>query len=183
MRVLIVCESMFGNTRLIADAIATGFEPEHEVLVVPVDQATDTLLREAQLVVVGGPTHVYGMSRPRTRRWAADWARVPRSRLVLETDPEGPGVRDWLAELGEVNTKAATFDTRYQGSALFSGRASKGISRQLRHHGFHLVAEPESFFVSDDSHLVPGEEARARGWGELLAASIASSEASSSRRA
>ena len=178
MRVLIVCESMFGNTRLIADAIATGFKPEHEVLVIPVGQATEALLAEAQLVVVGGPTHVYGMSRPRTRRWAVDWARASGSGIVLEANAEGPGVRDWLAELGQVNTKAAAFDTRYEGSALSSGRASKGISRQLHHHGFHLVAEPESFFVSDESHLVPGEEARARGWGELLAGSVGPSEGS-----
>ena len=39
MRVVIVYESMFGNTHLIADAIAEGLAPGNEVTVVPVAQA------------------------------------------------------------------------------------------------------------------------------------------------
>ena len=44
-----------------------------------------------------------------------------------------------------------------------------GIARQLRENGFVLVAEPESFLVTKDNHLLPGEEARARLWGQRLA--------------
>ena len=53
--------------------------------------------------------------------------------------------------------------------AVFTGRASKGIGKRLRGHGFALVAEPESFLVSKRNELEPGEEDRAREWGRHLA--------------
>ena len=59
MRVVIVYESMFGNTHLIADAIAEGLAPGNEVTVVPVAQAGRELLDGADLVVAGGPTHIH----------------------------------------------------------------------------------------------------------------------------
>jgi hypothetical protein len=37
-----------------------------------------------------------------------------------------------------------------------------------------VVAKPESFFVTLQNHLEPGEEARAREWGKRLAASVVS---------
>jgi flavodoxin len=65
MKTVIVYESMYGNTRVIADAIAQGLGPECEAVVVPVSQARPQLLDGADLVVVGGPTHVHGSGRPR----------------------------------------------------------------------------------------------------------------------
>jgi hypothetical protein len=40
----------------------------------------------------------------------------------------------------------------------------------LRHHGFTVVADPESFLVTKAGHLEPGEETRAFNWGLRLAA-------------
>lgn len=47
------------------------------------------------------------------------------------------------------------------------------MSRLLRHHGFDVVAEPESFLVTKQDRLEPQEQDRARDWGARLAASIA----------
>jgi hypothetical protein len=44
---------------------------------------------------------------------------------------------------------------------MFTGRASGGIANELRHHGFTLVDEPESFLVDRHTHLVAGEADRA----------------------
>jgi hypothetical protein len=82
-------------------------------------------LGDADLLVVGGPTHFHGMSRPRTRKWAAATARKPSNDLVLDRDADGPGVRDWLASLGHGHTKVAAFDTRVNGPAVLKGRASR----------------------------------------------------------
>ncbi len=60
-------------------------------------------------------------------------------------------------------------NTRTEARAVLTGRASKGIAKRLRHHGFHVVAEPESFLVTTDNHLVRYEEARAEEWGTHLA--------------
>jgi hypothetical protein len=105
-------------------------------------------------------------------------AQKPSNDLVLDRDAERPGVRDWLASLGNGATKVAAFDTRFNGLASFTARASKAISRKLRKHGFEVVAKPESFLVDSKHHLEPGEEARAQEWGKRLAASVVSSGAS-----
>jgi hypothetical protein len=169
MRAVIVYESMFGSTRMIAEAIGEGMGPGNEVQVVRVTDADGHVLDGADLVVVGGPTHVHGMTRPSTRQGAPDYARKPGSGLVLEPDAAtGPGVREWLASLAPVHAQGAAFDTRIQAPPAVSGRASKGIDRELARHGLIQVAPPESFIVNKHSHLVPGEQERARSWGTHL---------------
>ena len=158
MRAMVVYESMFGNTHAIADAIGKGLEPLDNVVVVPVDEAGRERLGDADLLVVGGPTHFHGMSRTRTRKWAASTARKPKSDLVLDRDAQGPGVRDWLRSLDHGHTKSAAFDTRFKGPAALRRRASRPISRKLRNHAFEMVA------------------ARAQEWGKGLAASVLSND-------
>ncbi len=176
MRAVIIYESMFGNTHAIADAIGKGLEPLGNVVVVPVVEAGRERLGDADLLVVGGPTHFHGMSRPRTRKWATATAQKPKNDLVLDRDAQGPGVRDWLTSLGHGHTKVAAFDTRFRGPVVLRGRASKVISRKLRKHGFKVVAKLESFFVTLENHLEPGEEARAQEWGKRLAARVLSND-------
>jgi hypothetical protein len=172
MRAVIIYESMFGNTHAIADAIGKGLESLDNVVVVPVVEAGRERLGDPDLLVVGGPTHFHGMSRTRTRKWAAATAQKPKNDLVLDRDTQGPGMRDWLTLLGHGHTKVAAFDTRFKGPAVLRGRASRPISRKLRKHGFEMVAKPESFFVTLKNHLEPGEEARAQEWGKRLAARV-----------
>jgi hypothetical protein len=171
MRALVVYESMYGNTHQVAEAIGTGLETAYEVSVVPVSHADPALLDEADLVVVGGPTHVHGMSRAATRKAAVVAADKPASPLKAEPDALGPGLRDWFDSLGHYTVKAAAFDTRMHGPAALTGRASKGVFRLLRAHGFDLAAEPESFLVTKQDRLEPYETTRAREWGARLVAS------------
>jgi Phage integrase family len=62
VRGVIVYESMFGNTHAIADAIGKGLEPMLEVVVVPLAEAGRERLGDADLLVVGGPTHFHGIA-------------------------------------------------------------------------------------------------------------------------
>ncbi len=176
MRAVIIYESMFGNTHAIADAIAKGLEPLDNVVVIPLSEAGSQRLGDADLLVVGGPTHFRGMSRTHTRKWAASSAQKPKNDLMLDRDAQGPGVRDWLRSLGHGTTKFAAFDTRFKGPAVLRGRASRPISRKLRRHGFEMVAKPESFFVTLKNHLEPGEEVRAEEWGKRLGVRVLSSD-------
>jgi hypothetical protein len=170
MHVVIVYESMFGNTHLVADAIAEGLARGNEVTVVPVAEASRALLDGADLVVAGGPTHVHGMSGARSRAGAVEMTRKEGSQLTLDASAEGPGLRDWLAGLGQIHARGAAFDTRLAGSALLTGRASKTIAKLLERHGITLLAPAESFLVTKDNQLRPGERDRAGQWGSELAA-------------
>ena len=77
MKALIVFESIFGNTQHIAEAIAEGLRGEIEVEVAEVGKARPGI-DGADLIVIGGPTHAWGMSRTMTRSFksessAAEW--------------------------------------------------------------------------------------------------------------
>ncbi|HSU47735.1 MAG TPA: flavodoxin domain-containing protein [Arthrobacter sp.] len=172
MRALIVYESMYGNTRRVAEAIGRGLGnggSSPDVAVVPVTAAADQRAADWDLLVVGGPTHIHGMSREATRRSAVDVARSPGSGLDMEPGASDGGLREWLESLQMDGGKAAVFATRADGPALFTGSAAKGLAKALHHHGFELVAEPESFLVDGQPHLLAGEEQRAQQWGQSLA--------------
>ena len=174
MKAVVVYESMYGNTHLIADAIANGLRTRNDdVVVAPVGEATNKLLADADLVVVGGPTHVHGLSRDKTRTAAVDAARKEDSELELDPDAEGAGLRDWFDTLRELPSNAAAFDTRLDAPAVLTGRASKGIAKRLRAHGSTLVVEPMSFLVTKESHLVDDEATHARDWGTRVRAALA----------
>ena len=173
MRAVVVYESMYGNTHLVADAIGAGLGTAFEVRVVPVSEASPATISDADLVVVGGPTHMHGMSRTTTRKWAVQAANRPLGGLKVEPGALGPGLREWFGSLGRYPVKAAAFDTRLPGPAAMTGRASRGVTRLLRAHGFDVIAEPESFLVTKQDRLQPEETTRAREWGARLAASIA----------
>ena len=170
---VVVYESMFGNTHVIADHIATGLRDRlQDVTVVPVHDATSELVGAADLVVVGGPTHVHGMSSHRSREPAKDMA-AKDDELDLDPDAEGPGLREWFDGLPSPQAgRAAAFDTRVHASTLLTGQASKGIVKRLHRHGFELVADPESFFVDKENHLEADEAERASAWGRRLAESL-----------
>ena len=175
MRAVVVYESMYGNTHLIADAVAEGLASIGPVEVVPVGGATDAVLAGADLLVVGGPTHVHGMSSAMSRKGALADAAKPEKDLHLDPDAEGPGLRDWFETADGLPERAAAFDTRMPGSPALTGRASKGIAKRLHHHGCRLVADPVSFLVTKDNHLVDDEREHARAWGAELAAAVTAS--------
>ena len=170
MRALVVYESMYGNTHAVASSIADGLRDGYEVTLVPVAEATPELVAGADLLVVGGPTHMHGLSSASSRRMAAQGAAKDGSELRLDPDAGGPGLRDWLNDLGRRDGLAAAFDTRINGVPAFTGRASRPIAKLLKRHGYRLVAAPESFLVTSQSTLVDGEAARARRWGTTIGA-------------
>ena len=111
MRALVVYESMYGNTHVVASNIADGLRADYEVTLVPVAEATTELVAGADLLVVGGPTHLRGLSSAMTRRMAAEAAARDGSGLRLDPDARGPGLRDWLKGLSGGHALAAAFDT------------------------------------------------------------------------
>jgi Flavodoxin domain len=147
MQVLVVYESMFGNTRQIAEAIGVGLSTTVDVNVVRVGRAS-TSLDQYDLIVVGSPTHAWSMSWPSTRRSTPLRVNRPDSGLVLEPGATiEAGVREWLQSASGAHGRAAAFDTRINSATLFTGRASKGIARQLTAyaHSAHGWLTPVAF--------------------------------------
>ena len=173
MRALVVYESMFGNTRAVALAIADGIAGHMPVDAVEIGEAPVTIPDDVGLLVVGGPTHAHGMTTPKSR---ADAAQRAGERLVSH----GQGMREWLTTVrpGLGPVVAAAFDTRIKGPELLWGSAAKGAAKSLAAAGFR-GAQARSFTVDGPTgpvfdRLMAGELDRAREWGASLAAGLAS---------
>ena len=169
MKALVVFESMYGNTRHIAEAIAEGLLGSITTELMCVREAGDVDLSEVRLLVVGAPTHARSLSRATTRASAARDTTGHADRL-LESISQGPGVRDWLRRLPrQRNCRGVAFDTRFDDQTLHTGSAARSIQRGLHAAGFHSFGEPHSFLVTGSAGpLAFGEIERAREWGEAM---------------
>lgn len=168
-RALVIYESMYGNTEQIGRAIGDGLAEVMPVDVVEVGSAPTELSPDIGLIVVGGPTHALGMSRPATREDAAKQAQSP---LVSSSI----GVREWLSSLeppdDDETTLAAAYDTHLDHPMVVRrlGSAGGSIAKQLEQRGFTMATEPEHFWVSgSQGPLREGELERSHGWGRALA--------------
>ena len=157
MRTLIVVESMWGNTRRVADAVAAGLPGE--VSVVDVADAPGTV-PDVDLLLLGGPTHAFSMSRPGTRKDAAGQG--------APGDP-GTGLREWLGALHTAGRRprTATFSTKVD-KRFLPGDAARSAAKAAKDHGL-IVVDHGTFLVHDyEGPLVDGEVERATEWGRTL---------------
>jgi DivIVA domain-containing protein len=181
MKITIVYESMFGNTRKVAGAISDGVReahPDAHVECVAVRRASAELIKSTDLLVVGGPTHLRHMATDFSRKRQISAERKAEAKgepaRELELDAAGPGLREWFHQLPRAKEggHASAFDTRL-GSAL-AGGAAYGIAHRVQRHGYYLVKSPEGFIL-DEAHgpLHAGEIERAKEWGaQLVRASV-----------
>jgi hypothetical protein len=164
MRVLVVYESMFGNTEAIARAIAEGLKERLYVVLHEVGKAP--AIGEVDLIVAGGPTHAFSLSRQSTREDAIGQGATHGSKDI--------GVRDWLVNLPRASQPKpfAAFDTRIDKVRHLPGSAAAKVARIARHRGY-ASAGLRSFYVTGISGpLVDGELERARAWGVQLASQV-----------
>jgi flavodoxin-like protein len=169
MRAIVAYESMYGNTRQVAEAIASALEDLGEVQVVSVNDPETGVATDADFLVVGGPTHIHGIATEMSRKGVAKAAEEDQD---VELEPgavDGPGLRSWLGQRSGEGGPAAAFDTRIDRSPLLTGSAARGIAKRLRRRGYEVVSDPQSFFVEDsEGPLADGELDRARAWGRSL---------------
>jgi len=160
MSALVVVESMWGNTRAVGDAVGRGLSGDP--LVVDVADAPSTLPQDVDLLVVGGPTHAFSMSRSKTRQEA-----IVRG---AQQGPEETGIREWMAQLAPPDSvDVATFDTRVEKVRRLPGSAAKAAAKEVRRHHLGRLVATESFYVDDiEGPLLDGELERAETWGAHL---------------
>jgi flavodoxin len=160
MSALVVYESMYGNTRAVAEAVAGGIGSTVEAF--EVSAAPRQLPQEVDLIILGAPTHAHGLSRPQSRESAAKEGPIVS---------RGIGVREWIASTAiPEGVRIAAFDTRFAKARWLTGSAAITTKKLLRRKGYTGELPTESFFV--DHSLGPlhdGELRRARAWGAALA--------------
>ncbi|MFF5097617.1 MULTISPECIES: flavodoxin family protein [Actinosynnema] len=154
VQALVVYESMFGNNRALAEAIAEAVGG----VAVEVGVAPEALPPEVDLLFVGAPTHALTLSSDATR-WAAATEHADGP-LVSG----GRSMREWLANLtGAEGVAAHPFGTHVKVTWPPSS-AARSIGKKLRALGC-VVGEPKSFKVTGfTGPFAPGEVDRAKAW-------------------
>jgi flavodoxin len=149
MKTLVVYDSVYGNTRSIAEAIGDAAEGDIEVM--HVDEARASGLEAYDMLIVGAPTHG---AKP------------------------SPGAQQYIdgIQAGALDgKKVASFDTRMTNKLItLFGVAAPKIAKALEEKGGTLVGSPEGFFVKGgEGPLKEGEVERATAWAKVLVGSEA----------
>ncbi len=157
MKVMIIYDSIFGNTEQIAQAIskACGSQPDVEML--KVSNVKPEQITGVKLLIVGSPTRGF---RP-----------TPAIKNLLTKIPES----------GLKGVKVAAFDTRISVEDIESrigrffvnrfGYAAQPIADQLKKKGGELIIAPEGFFVKGtEGPLKESELERAANWAKQFMA-------------
>ena len=142
MKVLIVYDSMYGNTESLAKAMAAAIGGDAKA--VRAGEADLSALAGLDLLVVGAPVHG---GRP-----------MPSVQAFLDRLPPLQGLR------------VAVFDTRLTSRLVkVFGYAADRAAASLRDKGAILVGAPEGFLVTGKrGPLKEGELERAVGWTRSL---------------
>ena len=164
MSVLIVVESLFGNTLAVAHAVAAGLTGRGaHVTVLRCGQAPTDIPAEVSLLVAGAPTHNFHLPNPASRTQAA-------GRGAAYAD--AVGLAEWIGTATpRRDLRVVTFDTTTAGA--FTGSAAKAVAKLLRRRGFSAPEQGPGFIVTGTpGPLRDGEEERARAWGAGLVSGV-----------
>jgi hypothetical protein len=166
MKAVVVYESHWGNTAAVAHAIASGLGPDTRVLAT--DEATGSLLADADLIVAGAPVIAFRLATDSMRERIAEDAEDAPSK----PDLAHPSMRAWLERIPAGKGRAAAFETRIHWSP---GGATGAIERGLQAAGYRRVVKGHRFFVTGSyGPLRDGELEAARTWGCELAQAMQS---------
>lgn len=160
MKALVVYDSVYGNTRQIAEAIGQGLDLPEDVSVVAAAETTSDQLADVDLLVMGSATQRF---RP----------LAPTSAL-LKSIPSN----------GLQGVKVAAFDTRIPEEEIqkirilaffvnIFGYAAEPIAKRLQQKGGELVVPAEGFYVGGtEGPLVEDELERATEWGREIRSQV-----------
>lgn len=138
MKALVVYDSKFGNTKVVAREIAQGLGGADVLFCGDVRERE---LEGVDLLVVGGPTQGHGLS---------------------------PDLRTFLDRLAAERVRGmrfATFDTRLTWPRFLAGSAAAQAAKRLTKKGAQMLVGPESFMVKESKGPLLDEElSRAKEW-------------------
>ncbi len=141
MKAVIVVDSVYGNTRKIAEAMYSALGPGARLI--KAWEFQPDMLIHARLVIFGSPINV----------WRPTANMLEALERLKEADLHGK--------------KVAAFDSRYD--KWWAGTACHRIARALKRQGGQQIAKSQHFIVlGHEGPLREGEEKRAADWARML---------------
>jgi hypothetical protein len=163
MKALLVYESLFGNTEIVARAVTEGLSDVFDVTMADVRDLPSPVGYD--LLIAGAPAHAFGRSRATTRQEAA-------RRGTVRPGAADIGLREYLDALPDLGgMAAAAFDTR-PGNRM-TGSAARRAHRKLRRHGGDMLLPAAGFrLLALTGPVAEGELRGARRWGKAVSATL-----------
>lgn len=139
MKSLVIYDSYYGNTKLLAETIGKELGNDSRVIRVSDFKVDD--LNGVDLLIVGSP--------------------------ILGWKPSEK-TEEFLNKLGDLKEiRVCSFDTRVK--LFIHGDATQKIAEKLVSHGGILITKPNMFYViGKEGPLFKGEVERAKEWGRLI---------------
>lgn len=140
MKALVVFDSNYGNTRLIAENIVKQLGKDTKLVSAHGFKKSDLI--GIKLLIVGSPIN-YWSPTEHTKKFISNLRK------------------------GQLNgIKAAAFDTRVK---LFSGEAANKIADALHNAGADVIIEPKGFYVKgEEGPLADGEIEKSSTWAKQI---------------
>ena len=141
MKALVVYDSNYGNTKIVAEEVAENLGNNVRTLSVSDFDAKD--MADVNLIVLGSPIN----------GWRATGKTIDAMAQFKEHDFDG--------------IKFTTFDTRI--NKFIHGDAKDKLAVAISKMGGELIAEPRGFFVTGrEGPLTEGELENAAGWAQQI---------------
>lgn len=141
MKALVVYDSNYGNTKLVAEEVAEHLGNDVRTLSVCDLDVTD--MKDVDLLVLGSPIN--------------GWRATDKTRDALEK----------FKEHDFDGVKFTTFDTRVK--MFIHGDAKDKLSEMIAEKGGELIAQPQEFYVTGrEGPLFEGEIEKAASWAEEI---------------
>lgn len=151
MDTLIIYDSVFGNTKKIAEIMGETLKEKGQTFVLHVNDVTPVKLTEVNLVIIGSPTRAFNPTKS--------------IRQLLKSLPR-EGLKG--IEVAVFDTRMCLEDTNSRLLELLVrvlGYAAEKIEAWSVKKGALLILKHEGFFVHDtEGPLREGEEERAAAW-------------------
>lgn len=141
MKTIVIYDSVFGNTKQIAESIASHLGENTKIQ--SIDQLSVEDWQDSELLIIGSPINGW---RPTEK------------------------IKKWLSSLSNqslMGKKVASFDTRVK--LFIHGDAANQISKELQKAGAKTIVDPQAFFVAGSKGpLLPGEIDKAKLWAQSI---------------
>ena len=145
MKTLVIYDSNFGNTKLVADEVAKNIGGDYKV--VSTKEFSPTDLIGIDLLIFGSPI--------------TGWRPSEATQALLDA------IKDKITK----GLRFTTFDTRVK--LFIHGDAKERMAHILTEDGAKLIFEPQAFFVKGkEGPLFEGELEKAANWAKLIKAKM-----------
>ncbi|HPF18845.1 MAG: flavodoxin domain-containing protein [Eubacteriales bacterium] len=163
MSVVIVYDSVFGNTEKIAEFIAEVFRQKHEVHLLHVSELNADVMKNAELFIAGSPTRAFAPTK-----------NMVKALKNLKTNDQKHlygAVFDTRMDIQNSNIRILKFLEKRK------GYAADTMEKILKEKGIPFICGHEGFFVTEsEGPLMEGETQRAKTWAGKIEAEMCKNE-------